>query len=70
MIGVREARLLEFLAEPRSIDEIVAHRFIYRPGVQLVWADNVERRSMTMHINRLLRHGGVVETEPGRYRVA
>lgn len=70
VIGVREARLLEFLAEPRSIDEVVAHRFVYRPGVQLVWADNVERRSMTMHINRLLRNGGVVEVEPGRYRAA
>lgn len=68
VIGTREARLLDYLAEPRTIDEVVAHRFIYRPGVEMLWADNVERRSMSMHINRLLRTGGVVETEPGRFR--
>jgi hydroxyacylglutathione hydrolase len=68
VIGTREDRLLSFLEEPRTMDEIVAHRFIYRPGVEIVWVDNVERRSMGMHITRLLRNGGVTEVEPGRYR--
>jgi hydroxyacylglutathione hydrolase len=68
VIGAREARLLEFLRDPRTMDEIVAHRFIYRPGVEIVWVDNVERRSMSMHLSRLMRDGAVAEDEPGRYR--
>lgn len=70
VIGKREARLLEFLAEPRSMDEIVRHRFIYRPGVEILWADHVEQRSMTMHLTRLLRDGGVAEMAPGLFRAA
>ena len=68
VIGAREARLLDFLAEPRTMLEIVDHRFIYRPGVEILWADNVECRSMTLHITRLLRSGGVIEMAPGLYR--
>lgn len=70
VIGDRERRLIEFLAEPRTMDEIVAHRFIYRPGVNLPFVDHVERRSMSMHLRRLLPSGAVVEVEPGRYRAA
>ncbi|MFT7220952.1 MAG: glyoxylase-like metal-dependent hydrolase (beta-lactamase superfamily II) [Candidatus Azotimanducaceae bacterium] len=32
VIEDREQRLLGFIATPRSIDEIVEHRFVYRPG--------------------------------------
>ena len=70
VIATREARLVEYLAEPRTMDEIVAHRFIYRPGAAVLWADNVERRSMTMHVERMLRRGVLVEIEPGRFRSA
>jgi glyoxylase-like metal-dependent hydrolase (beta-lactamase superfamily II) len=70
VIDDRERRLLEFLAEPRTMDEIVAHRFIYRPGVEVLWADHVERRSMQLHLDRLLPTGAVVEVERGRYRAA
>lgn len=68
VIGTRERRLLDFLAEPRTIDEIVAHRFVYRPGDAVPFADDVERRSMTQHLERLLAAGAVEETAPGRYR--
>jgi glyoxylase-like metal-dependent hydrolase (beta-lactamase superfamily II) len=68
IIGDRERRLLAFLAEPRTLDEIVAHRFVYRPGVDLPFVDVVERRSMAMHLDRLVPEGAVVEVEPGRYR--
>jgi hydroxyacylglutathione hydrolase len=68
VIADRERRLLEFLAEPHTMDEIVAHRFVYRPGVAMLWVDHVERRSMQMHLDRLLPAGAVVEVEPGRYR--
>ena len=67
VIGTREARLLEFLAEPRTVAEIVAHRFVYRPGDRVPFADDVERRSMTQHLARLEDAGRVVERAPGLY---
>jgi glyoxylase-like metal-dependent hydrolase (beta-lactamase superfamily II) len=68
VIADRERRLLEYLAEPHTIEEIAAHRFVYRPGTQVLWADHVERRSMQLHLDRLVPPGRVVEVEPGRYR--
>lgn len=68
VIGRREVALLEHLAEPRTTAEIVAHRFVYRPGVELPWVDYVEERSMTQHLERLRRQGRVREVEPGRFR--
>jgi len=69
VIATREARLLEFLAEPRTLDEIVAHRFVYRPGDAVAFADDVERRSMRQHLDRLVADGRVVERESGFVRV-
>jgi len=63
----REARLLEFLSEPRTLGEVAAHRCVYRPGDDVPHAEPVERRSMAQHIARLTRDGRVVEVEPGRY---
>ena len=68
MIGSREQRLLAYLAEPHTLDEIVAHRFVYRPGDPVPFADDVERRSMTQHLDRLIARGRVAEVEPQRYR--
>jgi glyoxylase-like metal-dependent hydrolase (beta-lactamase superfamily II) len=59
MIDFRENNLLEFLVEPRSMADIVDHRFIYRPGTGGSIANQVERRSMTMHLDRLLVSGRV-----------
>ena len=67
VIASRERRLVEFLAEPRTLDEIVAHRFVYRPGDPVPFADAVERRSMSQHLERLIAGGSVREVEPGRY---
>ena len=61
-IPAREERLLEFLAEPRSMDEMVAHRIVYRPGDQVAGADWIERRSIEQHLERLERAGTVVRT--------
>jgi glyoxylase-like metal-dependent hydrolase (beta-lactamase superfamily II) len=66
-IGEREERLLEFLGEPRTLDEIAAHRFVFRPGDPVPHADPVERRSMVMHVDRLLHRGRISEPEPGRF---
>jgi glyoxylase-like metal-dependent hydrolase (beta-lactamase superfamily II) len=69
VIGAREARLLGYLEEaPRSLDEIVSHRFVYRPGDAVSFADPVERRSMSQHLDRLRAEGRVVEEAPGLFR--
>ena len=70
VIPDRERRLLEFLAEPHSLDDVVEHRFVYPKGVGMGFADDVERRSMGRHVERLLADGAVHEVEPGRYRAA
>jgi len=66
-IAEREARLVAFLAAPHSLDDIVAHRFVYRPGDAVLFADDVERRSMQQHLDRLVDAGRVVEVDPGRW---
>jgi glyoxylase-like metal-dependent hydrolase (beta-lactamase superfamily II) len=68
VIATREARLLAFLAEPRTLDAIVAHRFVYRPGDAVPYADDVERRSMAQHLERLIEGGRVGEIEPRCFR--
>ena len=59
VIEQRDRRLLAYLVEPRTLDDIVQHRFIYRPGVDLPFVDSVERRSMSMHLQRLEAAGRV-----------
>ena len=60
--------MLEFLAEPRTLDEMVDHRFVYRPHVDHVFADSVERRCAAMHVQRMLVRGEAREIAPGTYR--
>jgi glyoxylase-like metal-dependent hydrolase (beta-lactamase superfamily II) len=68
VIARREAALLDFLECPRSLDDVVAHRFVYRPGDAVPYADAVERRSMSQHLARLVTAGRVEETAPGVFR--
>ncbi|MDG1368372.1 MAG: MBL fold metallo-hydrolase [Acidimicrobiales bacterium] len=65
----RHEAMLEFLKDPRTIDEMVAHRFIYRPGVEVFIADHVERRSAVLHTTRMVDRGEAAEVEPGRFQV-
>ena len=67
VIASREAALLAFLSEPRTMAEVVARRFVYRPGAAVPYADQVERRSMSQHIARLAAAGRVREVESGRW---
>jgi len=67
VIAAREARLLEFLRAPRTLDEIAQHRFVYRPQDAVPIAEAVERRSMGQHLERLAREGRVREVDPGRF---
>ena len=67
VIADRERRLLEYLAEPRTLDDVAAHRFIYRPQDPVSFAEPVERRSMGQHIERLIAAGTVRVVDPGRF---
>jgi glyoxylase-like metal-dependent hydrolase (beta-lactamase superfamily II) len=64
----REERLLAFLAEPRTLDQVAAHRFVYRAQDAIPYAAFIERRSMSQHIERLVRRGGVHEVAPGLFQ--
>jgi glyoxylase-like metal-dependent hydrolase (beta-lactamase superfamily II) len=68
VIDRRHQAMLSFLSEPRTVEDMVDHRFIYRPHVEHVFADNVERRSAVMHIERMLRRGEAREVEAGRFQ--
>ncbi len=68
VIPRRHEAMLEFLAEPRSIDELAEHRFVYRQHVQLGFVELVERRTATLHVERMLRRGEAREVEPARYQ--
>lgn len=66
----RDAALLAFLAEPRTVQEIVGHRLVYRRHVEGPHVVPVERRTAERHLARLAARGLVRETEPGRFRTA
>ncbi len=70
VIDRRHRAMLEFLTEPRTLDDMRAHRFIYRPHVQSAFTDSVELRSADLHVARMLRRGEAVEVEPGRFQAA
>jgi glyoxylase-like metal-dependent hydrolase (beta-lactamase superfamily II) len=67
VITRRETALLDYLAMPHTLDEIATHRFVYRPGDPVSFAQPVERRSMAQHVTRLVAAGRVAEVEPGRF---
>lgn len=68
VIARRHDQMLEFLTEPHSIDDMVLNRFIYRPKVEGTHVDNVERRSASLHIDRMITRGEATEVAPGRYQ--
>jgi glyoxylase-like metal-dependent hydrolase (beta-lactamase superfamily II) len=68
VIGRRHGAMLDYLAEPHTIAEMVDHRFIYRPHVEMAFVTSVERRSAEMHVARMIRQGEANEVEPGRFR--
>jgi glyoxylase-like metal-dependent hydrolase (beta-lactamase superfamily II) len=68
VIDRRHRAMLEFLAEPRRVEDLVAHRFIYRAHVEQVFVESVEKRSAELHLARMIRRGEAREIEPGIYR--
>lgn len=68
VVEKRDAKLLEFLGEPRNINDIAEHRLVYRPQVEGAHVTPVERRTASQHLDRLIGKSLVAEVEPGRYR--
>ena len=67
VIPRRHAAMLEFLAAPRALEDLVAHRFMYRDHIPASFADRAERRCAELHLARMLARGEVEATDDGRY---
>jgi|1186.fasta_scaffold271038_1 glyoxylase-like metal-dependent hydrolase (beta-lactamase superfamily II) len=65
VIDRRDDTLLQLLRQPRTLEDVVAHRLVYRPHVQLPFVEAVERRTATQHLERLGRLGLVTSTDDG-----
>ena len=63
-LAQREREIVEFLATPHSLAEMVAHRFLYPPHATLSFIDAAERRTIEQHLERLL-HAGRIERLDG-----
>ncbi|MEU3661880.1 MBL fold metallo-hydrolase [Streptomyces sp. NPDC032940] len=64
----RDAALLAFLDEPRTVEEIAEHRLVYRRHVEGPHVGPVERRTAVQHLERLIDRGLVTQAGKGRYR--
>ncbi|MFM9373007.1 MBL fold metallo-hydrolase [Streptomyces sp. Da 82-17] len=70
VIEQRDAQLLDFLSEPRTLEQIAARRLVYRAHVEGPHIEPVERRTARQHLERLVRRGEVVQEKPGRFQAA
>ena len=68
VINRRHQAMLEFLAEPRTLDDMATHRFVYRASVNHTFTAAVERRTAELHLRRMLDRGEATEVSPGVYR--
>ncbi|MDP6862854.1 MAG: MBL fold metallo-hydrolase [Acidimicrobiales bacterium] len=70
VISNRESAMLDFMSEPKSIDDCASQRFVYRPSVDMNFVGHVETRSAQIHIARMVKQGRLVEVSEGMYRTA
>ena len=70
VIAEREARLLEALASPQSLDRLVARRLIYGKVKQPQFVyDHMEGQMVAKHLDRLLGEGLIARTPAGFQRL-
>lgn len=68
VIATRESRMVEFARHaPRTLDDFVEHRFVYRPHVTVPFVGSVERRSAGMSLRRLIASGAIDRTDDDRF---
>jgi glyoxylase-like metal-dependent hydrolase (beta-lactamase superfamily II) len=69
IIWDRETRLLEFIQEPKSLDQIIDKCIVYRRKVPgLSWQYTVEKNTMSRHIDRLVAQDRAAVEPDGRIR--
>jgi glyoxylase-like metal-dependent hydrolase (beta-lactamase superfamily II) len=60
VLDKRDRALVEALRQTsRSLEELVRMRFLYRPTVQEVYADDAERRTIAQHLDALVAQGAI-----------
>lgn len=67
-IAERDAAIEEYLAEPHTIEEMVARRFLYPLHATAPFIDAVEKRTIQQHLSRAVARGRI-RSEAGRYVV-
>lgn len=68
-LDARAEAIVEHLRrQPSTLDELVAHRFVYPGGVDDLWFDDAERRVISQHLGELAEAGRAKE-EGGRWRI-
>ncbi|HEX7928030.1 MAG TPA: MBL fold metallo-hydrolase [bacterium] len=67
----RDQAILDVLKQgPRTLAQLVAHRFVYPRGHQDTWVDDAERFTIRRHLEAFLADGRVVLEGEATYRVA
>ncbi len=66
-IAARERAMLEFLAAPHTVEEMVARRFLYPAHASMPFIDAVEKRTTLQHLERMQRDGRVRLGDDGRW---
>lgn len=67
-LDAREAAIADHLrSRPSTLEELVAHRFVYPQGLEGVFYAEAERRTIEQHLDTLARAGRVA-AEGGRWR--
>jgi hydroxyacylglutathione hydrolase len=57
VIDQRDEKLVEYLSEPRSMEEIIAHRIVYGKNAASEWFDGGEYALMARHLERMIAQG-------------
>jgi glyoxylase-like metal-dependent hydrolase (beta-lactamase superfamily II) len=67
-LDAREEAIAAFLqAGPATLEELIAHRFVYPKELNDLFYDDVERRTIAQHLESLAQAGRALE-EGGRWR--
>ena len=68
-LAAREEAIANFLRQrPSTLEELVAHRFVYPPQLSELFYEDAERRTIGQHLQELALAGRAVE-ESGRWRL-
>jgi len=68
-LDARAEAIAAYLREkPSTLEELVAHRFVYPGGANDLWFDDAERRVISQHLEELAAEGRALE-EGGRWRM-